>query len=315
MRKKWLTLLLAGGVLLAGHGMRVYALTEEGSLTEQEISSPNEAQNMDSIVKKVLESTGEQYDAADAQRVTVYFGSVFAQGDEDVIVSVDFGKNNTVIAAYTPNGEVYEYVDNVGRFGGVSNILFVPVDSLGKDVVIIQESTDQRIGTFEENELLRGFVYEEGEGFRSVLQTPESLTAIWNDIWNTPGIQDEANWRRVQEDANWEWVAGPALEISRLQSYQVAEDMSPQDGVPLDSDYKTEEERVITNRFFWSDEWQTFILGEAIETATGETVAVLERFRDSPYGLAGFEENKSRILRKDGSEDVVGDEALREKET
>ena len=75
---------------------------------------------------------------------------------------------------------------------------------------------------------------------------------------------------------------------------------------PEDDTFEQKKERVVVEQFYWSEEWQRFILKEAIEKETGQKVAIVENLQASAYQLAGFEDAEDYgIMRKDGSFDYV----------
>lgn len=312
MRKKGIVLFASILVLLGGYTIGIYGNTE-GNLSQSQVDSPNAAENQREIARSVLESTGRtgQYDLEDVEDVTVYFGGAVTGNAEDVLVSVSFGPKNTVVAAYTPDGNVYEYVGDLGNFYGIQNIRFVLSPELGKDIVIVRERIDQSLGSFEETDVLRGYVYEK-EGFRDVLNTPEKIQTSWNNIWNDTEIRDESLWRRVTESTESDWSGGenPQLLITRYQDYLESDNIGEGE-VPQDDTFSKKDSRVVVERFYWSEEWSRFILREAVEKATGEKVAIVEDLSASPYILAGLSDPKDfGIVRKDGSFDYVSKDAL-----
>lgn len=311
MKRKKIVLAAIVCVLLGGYTAGIYAQPAEG-VTRTQLESPDTQKNREDIAESVLRDTGRSglYDLNDLENVTVYYGDVTTGPERDAVVTVSFGPNNTVVAAYTPEGDVYQFVGDIGNFSGVQNIQFVPVPSEGKDVVIVRETSDQAIGAHEASELLRGYLYTGeggGEDFSNVLQTTQQIQSIWNALWNTEAGQNRENWLKVTENTESGWNLGeeaPSLEITRYQEYLTAD--NGQDAlVPPSADFESDAKRVIVERYYWSDEWNRFILGEAEEIATGEKVAVIENRDASPYFLAGFRDNSFLIERQDGSEDVV----------
>lgn len=312
MGKKKIVLLVSALILLGGYTAGIYAETE-GDLSQSQVDDPNSEKNREDIAKSVLESTGRtgQYDLADLEDVTVYFGGAVTGNEEDVLVSLSFGPKNTVIAAYTPDGNVYEYVGDLGNFYGVRSIRFVPSPELGKDIVIVRENVDQSLGSFEQTDVLRGYVYE-NNGFRDVLNTPQKIESSWNNIWNQSDIREESLWRRVTEntESNWSTEENPQLTITRYQDYLESSDKE-EGQVPQDDTFDKKQSRVVVERFYWSEEWGRFILREAVEKATGEKVAIIEDLSASPYLLAGLADDKDYgIIRKDGLLDYVKEEEL-----
>ncbi len=314
MKRKKLVLLVSAIVLFGGYSAGIYAnMTQpQEALTQKQIDNPNTEKNQTEIAKSVLESTGrsQQYDLNDLENVTVYVGSEATNSEDNAVVTLNFGPKNTVVAVYRSDGSVYEFAGDLGDFYGVQNVTFVPVEGLGKDVVIVQERVNQSLGSFEETDVIKGYVYD-GEAYQSVLNTPQKIQSSWNDIWNK-GLDNPSLWRRVTEETESKWVGGedPYFQVTRYQTY-LESDNKDEKIEPEDDTFQQKDERVVVEQFYWSQEWQRFILKEAIEKETGEKVAIVENLKASAYQLAGFEDTEDyRIVRKDDSFDYVRKDEL-----
>ena len=314
MRKKWLGLIALTALMLIVAFSAVIYGKPKGDLTARDLQNPNDGNMQEKIAGQVLDNTGRtgQFDLNDVREVRVYFGNITPTPEDDAVVVVDFGPKNTLIAAYTPNGDVYEYIGEIGEFFKVENVQFMPVKELGHDVVIVNEYADQRIGAFEENSFIRGYAFKDDK-FHKVLSTPENIKASWNQLWNLAELQNPNNWRRVVQktESKWEQGGQAALNLTRMQQYQQSTDTDNQ-RIPDDETFQTESQRVVTQRYYWDDKYGKFILGEAVDE-NGNTVAVTEDFSASPYVLSGEEYNKSRIEPPGGPEEIVDNSVLTKK--
>lgn len=317
-RKRWVIAAVVC-VLIGGYTAGIYGQTDK--LTKKQITEMNEKKNQEDIAKSVLRDTGraDTYDLNDLDKVTVYYGNVNGNQDQseeeeekDVVVSVNFGPKDTVVAAYTPNGGVYEYVGDIGNFYNVDNIQFVPIKSLGKDVVVVQETANQMVGAFENSTLLRGFLYDDKTAFSSVLNTPIAIDATWNEIWNNPELKNPDNWVKVREAADAVWSTqdeAPKLNVIRFQKYLAAGDTGKQ--LPAESKFVQQSSRVVMEEIYWSEKWKRFIIGEAVEKKTGKPLAVLQNMDSGPYALAGLVENTYLVQKEDGSQEHLPADELR----
>lgn len=309
-RKRWIITTVTL-ILMGSYGAAIYG-QGDNQLNQWHLENLNEAKNIKRIADSVLENTGREdlYDLEDVEDVKVYYGSVLGAENEDVVISVSFGPKNTVVAVYTSDGNVYEYVGDVGNFFDVQNIEFIPIPSLGKDVVIVQEFANQNIGVYEASSLIKGYVYED-TAFKNVLNTPAKIQASWNFLLDNEDIADKSKWRRITEDTEriWKNRENPNLQLSRNQTYLEARDVDTKQQ-PKDTNFTESDTRRVVEIFYWSDEWRRFIIGEAVEKATGKPVAVIEDQTASAYTLAGFKENGYRILREDGTQEVVKENQL-----
>lgn len=309
MKKQVILGVVLTGVLIGGYTGKIYGDVKimENTLTENEIMNPNEEFNQLEIAKGVLEDTNREdlYDLNDLQDVQVYFGNITNDDEKDVIVTVSFGPRNTIVATYTKEGDEYTYVGDVGNFYEVKNVSFIPIKSLGQDVIIIDEFANQNVGAYETSEFIEGFLFENGEFIR-VLRTPIFIEAAWNETWEDIENPDETSWKKIIQTSDDEWKSKNeiALNLVRYQQFLTSSE-GDKVTVPKDSTFEKTDQRVITEKFIWSDKWNRFIIKEATENSTGENIAIIEDRDLSPYALAGYVDNSYLIQRKDGSKDIL----------
>lgn len=300
MRKTKLTLVLVLVTIMLG--LRAFGIPSYISMDE--FANANETENRVRIAEKVLVSTGrtDMFKPEEAENIRVNYADITGQGAQDALVTVNFGPKATLMAVYTPTENGYEYVGEVGYFYDVDNITFFRPESSPVDVISFRERNNQSIGALENSSFIRGYAYKEGK-FENVINIDENIEAWWND--ETSGVIDNPVWNRITQTSVINNSAdGNTIDAVKTQTYSTAppteNKMKPEDSV-----FTEQNRRVIDETFTWSDEWQTYIVDEKTENATGEKVAVLKDFGASPYILTGDLFNRYRILRNDGSVDIV----------
>lgn len=317
MKRKIVISLTIIGLLIGGYAGKTYGEMNimnrtYSQLEESQVLNIKDEENQQAIAKGVLEDTGrtDLYDLNDLQQVDVYFGNITPDDEKDVIVTVSFGPLNTVVATYTKEGDTYTYVGDVGNFYEVKNVSFVPIESLGQDVIIITEFANQNIGAYETSEFLEGFLFEDNE-FRRVLKTPTFIEASWNESLEDSENGDPNFWKKVSQTSDDTWEKEPeiALDLVRYQNYYTSHD-GDISNIPKDNTFEKVAQRVVKERFVWSDKWSYFILGEGVEKSTNSEIAILEDRDTYPYALAGYVENSYLIQREDGTTDILKAEEI-----
>ncbi len=309
MRKTKLLILLVPIIIILGLTIRAFGIP--GYISMDEFANANEPENRIRIAEKVLVSTGrtDVFKPEEARNIRVNYAEITGPGVQDALVTVDFGPKATIMAVYTPVENGYEYVGEVGYFYDVDNITFFRPESSPVDVISFRESNNQSIGALENSSFIRGYAYRAGK-FENVINIDENIETWWND--ETSGVIDDPVWNKITQTSVIENSGdGNTIDATKTQIYSTAppteNKMKPEDSV-----FTEQSRRVIDEVFTWSDEWQTYIVGEKTENATGEKVAVLKDFGASPYILTGDLFNRYRILRKDGSVDIVNYEDVSE---
>lgn len=308
-KRKWLCFMMMAFLLLLGFTARIYG--DSNTITRQELQSPNTQSNRRSIAQKVLNDTKrtEMFTPEEASNIILYYSDLTGDGENEVIIVVEFGPKNSIVAVYDPQGDQYQYLGDVGSFFYIRNIDFLPVASLGRNIMMIREYADQNIGAYERSSFIRGYLWEDN-AFRQVLQIPEGIESYWNDLWDDTTQNGESRWNKIEQrtDIAYEDPDGnPILNLAHYQAYRVSDDLNSKE-LPPASNFITVNNRMVGETYRWNNEWNRFILSEKIDTDTGEKVAVIEDFAVSPYALLddfGDNANKVRIERKDGTTAIV----------
>lgn len=305
MKKKIIVTAAVTGIILGGFTGKTYGAS---ALTEEQITNSSDIAQKKEIATGVLKDTKktELYSINDLEQVEVYFGNVTENDEQDVVVSVSFGPKNTILAAYTNAGDVYEYLGTIGDFYEVKNVSFIPIDANTQDVIVVNEFANQGVGAYETAEFLRGYLYHENE-FQNVLSTAITIESAWNELWENNAVVTSKQWKKVLQnsDVTWKTTNTPTtLDIKKYQRYLTV-DNDDQKTVPKKEEFVEQDKRVISEQQYWSDSWQRFIFREGVELATGETVAIVEIRDNSPYAMSGYIENAYGIQRQDGTYDLV----------
>lgn len=275
----------------------------------QEITKIDTIAGKKAVATQVLEDTNrtDLYDINDLEQVEIYYGNVMGNEEKDVVIMVSFGSRNTIVALYEAKGLMYEYVGEVGNFYEVQNIEFIPIASKGKDMILIDEFANQSVGAYEVTEFLKGFLYEDEE-FKSIFTSTTDIETIWNQAWESE--ESEALWKRITENTQRNWSNDyENLDMMRYQTYYTSPEEDPFN-IPKRNTFEKKDSRMVMEKYEWSADWERFIIGEAIEKATGQTVALIADRDNEPYILAGYEENAYEIQRRDGSVELIHETEL-----
>lgn len=314
LRKKWIRMFLLVGIVFLGFTATIYGTSTSPNLTRQEIESPNTTANRRSIAEKVLRDTGRtgQFTPEEATNVFVYYINLLGSDRAEVVIQIEFGPKNSIVAVYTPEGNGYDFVSDIGEFFYIRNITAIPLPD-DNDILILREYANQDIGAFERSSFLRGYQWD-GTDFQEVLKVPEGIESTWNELWDGETTNGESKWNRIEQrtDIAFEDGSIPTLSLTSYQAHRVSEPSASMD-VPNETAFSTVNNRIVTETYTWSPQWHRFILSEMTDNQTGEPVAVIEDLGSSPYALLddyGNNANKVRIVKQDGSTDIVDKSTL-----
>ncbi len=314
--KKWGIVILIAFVVIGFFTIKTYGVVEQ--ITSDMLQDPNSDKNKQDIARIVLNDTGRDtaFSPDEVVEIKVYQGDLLGNGQQQAVIAVSFGLKNTVLAVYTndKNTGNYTYIDDVGDFFDVRDVLFLPLSTPGTNIMIVREYANQNIGAYERSSFLKGYIWDDkNQMFQNVLSVPEGIEVTWNGSWDTSG---EERWQKIEERSefvfNENYENDPTLKFTQYQAYKISES-TDKDNIPDESTFHTAKNRVINQTYYWSDDWSRFILSEKKDKATGEKVAVIEDFSASPYVLVEEYknmENNVTIQRPNGTIEIVPSNTL-----
>lgn len=310
-KKKWI-LFVIFIVMIVGMGARAYATAKQ--ITAKDLENLDDPATKLKISEILVKDMGKEkeMDASEIKKIKVTRGETMEQGKEDVIIVGDYGPNLTLAAAYEAVNGGYRFLGTIGVFFDVQEVSNIYLENLKRDAVFLKEYTEQNGDTLEKATYLRGYVWE-NDGYKLIYSMPEQLCAEWSNGSEGSG---EIQWQRVVQNSKTRLENGnyPLITSRRDQSYMISGDTATRNR-PADETFNKVINRDTSESYYWSDSWGQFILGEKIDKTTGEKVAVIEDWGNLVYSMVPeFEayKTKVKIMRKDGTTDVVQKDSLSE---
>ena len=297
---------------------------EAPSITRDNLNNTTDMETMEKIAGIMLSDAERTGDITPEEivKLDVLYGDFKGKGQKDAVLIADFGPRYTLLSAYEQDGDKYKFIDEVGVFTNTQDPRVVYLQNKNRDTVFINEILNEKIGAFERLEYDKGYIWDDkSQSFVNIYNYPVKIQADWNTNWDTGETQMPKGWQRVTQSTKslLENGANPVIKSTYTQQYLVSDEQNALN-IPLDNTYSLENSRVIEQNFYWSDEWNSFIIGEKIEKATGQKVAELILWSDLPYSLAEYNQNEEentpgynslvRIKRKDGTTAVVNKDSL-----
>lgn len=313
-KKKWIAAVVLTGFLFFCFAGTIYGISTSANITQRELESPNTKANRESIAQKILRDTGntDRFEPADATNIIIAYGDVLGDETNEAVINLELGSKNSIVSVYERDGNEYKYAGNLGDFFYIRTIEFLPIEN-NKEIILLREYANQNIGAFERSSFIIGYLWD-GNRFREVLNIPEGIEAVWNDLWDNSTQDGNSRWNKIEQRTDIEFSrnGNPILNLNHYQAHRVTDERISTD-VPDNNDYDTVSNRVVSETYYWNPEWNLFILSEMQDNRTGERVAVIEDLASSPYALLsdyGDIANRVRIERKDGTIETVDKTSL-----
>lgn len=309
MLKKFKYVLLIVCVLLITTCVHKISLKKH-VIPASEMDNNQEDFSVNEIIENVLRDTNrsDEFNLNEVTAFSVFYGDITENLESDVVIAIEFN-NTTLVTVYSRQGDNYVYEADLGLFYEIDGVEFRYIENLSKSAVFLRERIDQSLGGFETNEFIRGYAFSDGNVI-PIISIPADIESYWNEGF--PGIgSNEDIWTKVTQESSINWVSGidPEIIFTKNQNVATAEG-SNTDAITDLGEFEISDNRIIQERYVWSDKWQRFILYERTYNLTGANVAVLEDLSTLPYVLAGLGSEKSRVLFENGDIGVVDNTSL-----
>ncbi|MCQ4727284.1 hypothetical protein NE664_11580 [Anaerotignum faecicola] len=296
--------------------VKIYGVTD--ILTLDLVRDRENPESRKKIAEIVLNDAGvsDQYQPEEVMSIRTFYGDLTGDNNEDLVIVTEIGPTVSYISAYAQDGNNFTFLDSIGPMATIENLELTKAPSLDRDFIVVRENINQKIGAFENSTYYKFYIWD-NENLREAGVLPERVRTDWNLAWDSQNQTSPSDWRRIDMDADIA-IQDPVnseLLITLYQRYLKSSDTANK-SVPADDTYSVIAERTIPATLKWSPEWLYFIVSEKIDNATGEKVAVIEDMAYSPYALvpeySDTTKNKYRILRKDGTQEIVDKGSVRD---
>lgn len=238
------------------------------------------------IIENIFNNIGraERTPIAETTALTVIYGDVVGDKQDDAIFIVKTSPKNTIVATYEKINDTYKYSALVDDFFDIKAIQVVPVENQ-KNIILIREHADQMLGSYEDSVFLRAYKWDNSK-FKLILNVLENYKAYWNELWDNNKPKEETHWLVIKQDVkvNWKNNKYNTLYVKQKQMYEKSNETNTVN-MPFENDFQNIKQREVLQIYYWSTQWQHFILGEGKEIKTGKKVAILEDMSQSAFSL------------------------------
>lgn len=256
------------------------------------------------IIKNVLTAINDKQTIHNDITLTVIYGDVAADAENEAIFVIGKSNKDTVIAVYEKKGNHYIYLTKIDNLFKIESIQILEAGEDQKDIIVFREISDQMLGAFESSIFLRAFKWD-GGSFKSVFNVIENYNAYWNELWDKVKAPENSHWLNIKQQGESNYIATPVPTVYlKAKQMYLESNKTNSINLPDDSDFQIKNQKEFTQTYYWSNKWNNFIIGEGTELKTGNVVAILEDLSQDPFSLIE-QDNRYRIKKSDGNMEVV----------
>ncbi|MCI1959830.1 MAG: hypothetical protein LKJ25_09455 [Clostridia bacterium] len=313
MKKKKAIIAVIFLIAVAAIAIKIFGNTQ--AITQKDLDDSENAITMKNISQVMLNDTGRTGEVKndDIKSITVKYGDINGDSSVDAVICADYGDNYSLVAAYKKDGDVYTYINEIGVFNNVLQMELTELDNLNRDAVFIQERINNKIGCYDEDIYLKGYVYDDKlKSFEEVLDYPINVSSDWNVEWDDES--NKSSWHKIVQKTKAKLENGkvPKISMEHDQRLYVSTDTQAKN-IPESDTYKLQNKRTVKEDYVWSDKWKRFILDEKVDKTNGKDVAAVLYWGRMPYALDnkfGRYKDYVEIVKDDSSKSIIRSDML-----
>ncbi|ABR49208.1 hypothetical protein Amet_3068 [Alkaliphilus metalliredigens QYMF] len=254
--------------------------------------------NQIKIIEQVLIDL--QYDKwiefKDYIQIDIYTAAVLPQEIEQVIIALTLSKDRGIVAIYSASNNGYTLHSAITNLAPVTDIQFIENPSDGLHMMVVEQLLEEQFGSFFQEKFIHVYLHDSHE-FKNVWQKTLYYDEIYKQEWLDPAAPDDL-WYRAIEETIIDYVTIDTLRINistTLKKYTThSQDFPPKD------QFQLEDSDSFTRSYYWSADYNTFILGEFTQEVFLSDIAFLEDMENSREQLLGISNAYFKVMSHKG---------------
>ncbi|MBU5675643.1 hypothetical protein KQI88_04370 [Alkaliphilus sp. MSJ-5] len=244
----------------------------------------------DDIEKKIIISIldiinyDKWKDFLDYIDIEIYYGNLIPDTSQQLIVSLNLSKDLGVTVIFNEIENKYIFCNKIENLAPIENIKLIKHPTENKDLIVIYQIVDERLGAFFRENFIQIYDYKESS-FNLVLEKTLFYEEVFKENWINLEAPD-TNWTMVVEETEIDFDYTNSVKINTITSFKKYNAQSK--NTPQKNDFLLKEEKSYVRSYYWSDQYNTFILGELTKDVFISNIAILEDMENMREWLFGI---------------------------
>ncbi|SCX95641.1 hypothetical protein [Alkaliphilus peptidifermentans] len=221
-----------------------------------------------------------------------YVEKVLPGDDEELIVVLNLSKDISVAVIFVLVGNEYVYHSHIENLVPVEKVEFLSFPSHDYKMMIIYQVLDERFGGFFYEAFLDIYCYI-SDDFKKTWQKTLYYEEVFNDGWINPEGK-ESLWNKVIEDTAIDFTSNGLVKVNTITtlSKYTAESKT----FPKENDFSLSEKKSYQQSYYWSDEYNYFILGELTQSEFISKAGIVEDMEISINVFYNIENSNYKMI-------------------
>ncbi len=256
------------------------------SISENEYDSNTIEYSKREIITMVLDiiDYDKWMDFIDYIDMNLYYGNINSNLSEELIMSLNLSKDLGVIVIFDEYENNYIFNSKIENLSPIEDIRLLEHPKKNKNFIAIYQTNDESLGSFFYENFIQIYDCTEPK-FDLVWENTILYEEIYNDTW----IDLEAaenNWTMVIERTDIDFDYTDSIKINTVTSLEKYKTESKT--TPTKNNFTLKEEKSFIRSYYWSEEYNAFILGKLTEDVFISDIAIIEDMENKHEWLFGI---------------------------
>ncbi|QUH26936.1 hypothetical protein [Serpentinicella alkaliphila] len=226
----------------------------------------------------------------------MYLNNVNSSNSEQLVAVLNLSKDLATIVILEDTQNQYIYKDKLENISKVKNIAFLENKIFDRNLMLIYQEIDEYLGAFFYKEFLEIYVYKDNQ-FKNLWEQTIYFEETYKESWINP--DDKSNkWNRVIEKTviEFDFIDNSKFNTYTDQKKYIAYSIQQ----PNIKEYVLENSYSFNQCVYWSNKYNSFILGEVTKDRFLKDLALIKDMNNSIENLFGIKNNNLKVLSENG---------------
>ncbi|SNT09203.1 hypothetical protein SAMN05446037_10398 [Anaerovirgula multivorans] len=226
----------------------------------------------------------------------LYVETVLPKDTEQLIVVLNLSKDLAVVTIFEAVANDYIFHSKIENLLPIDKIEFLSPSSHSYKMMLLYQTLDEKFGSYFFEEFLQAYLYLSND-FRNIWHKTLYYEEVYKEVWIDPQA-DDTLWNRVVEETMIDFIDEDPIKINTFTTLEKY--------ITRSSEYPNTDKFALvhTNHYkrsyYWSSEFNLFILGEVTKDVFLSDTALLEDMESNREVLYGIVNSNYKVVTSKG---------------
>lgn len=262
---------------------------------DSDSASPIEHDIKMTILKVLGYQQWEEY--VDYIELKMYLARISPASSPQLISVLNLSKDIGTVVIFEEVNNQYIYQNKLENIIRIKDIEFIKKQEYDYNMMVIYQVIDEYLGAFFYKEFLEIYLYN-NDVFRNVWEQTIYFEEVYKEDWLFPNTNKD-QWNKIIETTEINFDFSNSSSIINTYTEQTKYS-ALSESIPDKDNYSVEQKYNFEQSFYWSDNYNCFIMGEVTKDIFLKDMALIKDMNTSIEKLFGIENSNIKVISQNG---------------